>query len=264
MAQCRNPRRCGRCWGYGHIGSHCKQLLVPPPQPTASQLVTTKELGEPGFDELLNGPYPYSAPAMPSEWPLRMHCFIERDDEYYKELARLKNAVVMYTGNFQWELSTDNVADYAVKTGIVSQEEIQVSELYGPRFLIVLPEGLDPDTFINATPQSAWDEGFTFQPWSPMDDAAISIPAYKILIGLTGVPQHLWREKSVSQTVNKFDLYLGSVQPENVASIATYIAVVARRPILGSVTNDYACGGHEVHGQHQHHHMGADAIVFSC
>lgn len=164
---------------------------------------------------------------MPSDRPLRMHCFIERDDEYYKELERLKNAVVMGTANYQWDLNTENAATLAVRSGKVTREEIQVTQLYGSRFLIVLPPGLAPETFINATPQSAWDEGITFQPWSPLDDAAISVPAYKVLVGLSGIPPHLWREKNVEQTVNKFGLYLGSVQPEDVASITTFIAAVA-------------------------------------
>lgn len=188
-ANCRNPKKCGRCWSNGHIGSHCTQNIVPPPIPTQNRpQPTPRSTGEPGFDELLTGSYPYRSPEMPSDRPICLHTFFERDDKHYAELNRLKQAVVMHTSGFQWELSPDNAGDYAVRTGLVSREEIQVSELSGSRFLIVLPKELDPETFINATPQSAWDEGISFQPWSPLDEAEISIPVYKVLVGLTGIP----------------------------------------------------------------------------
>lgn len=163
---------------------------------------------------------------MPTERPLRLHCFIERDEWYYAEMERLKNAVVMHTRGFQWNLSVDNVISYACRTNLVMKEEIQVVELSRSRFLIKLPEGLHPDTFINATPQEAWDEGLSFQPWSPLEDAEISIPAYKVLLRLVGVPPHLWRDKFVAQAVSRFGIFLGSVGSENPASISSWIVAV--------------------------------------
>ena len=132
---------------------------------------------------------------MPKERPLRLHCFIPRDADYFAEMERLKQAVVMRTDGFQWDLSVDNVCDYACRTNLVTKDEIQVSKLSGSRYLIMLPEGLAPDTFINATPQEAWDEGLSFQPWTLLENAAISIPAYKILINLVDIPPPLFKEK---------------------------------------------------------------------
>lgn len=202
--------------------------MVPPPQPTARKLpaqpVTTRV--EPGFEELLTGSYPYQEPEMPAERPARLHCFIERDEAYYKELERLKQAVVMHTRGFQWDLSVNNVADYACRTKLVNRDEIQISTLSGSRFLIVLPEGLDPDTFINATPQEAWDEGLSFQPWTPLEGAEISVPAYKVLLRLVGIPAHLTRDKHVINVVNRFGVYLGSIAPEDPVSIASWIVAV--------------------------------------
>ena len=98
-AKCRNPKRCGKCWAFGHIGSKCKQEIVPPPQPLARKMPAqpVPSRVEPGFEELLTGSYPYKEPEMPTERPLRLHCFIERDEAYYQELDRLKRAVVMHT-----------------------------------------------------------------------------------------------------------------------------------------------------------------------
>lgn len=109
---------------------------------------------------------------------------------------------------------------------MVQKEEIQVSELSESRFLIILPEGLDPDTFINATPQEAWDEGLSFQPWSPLDGAEISVLAYKVLLRLVGIPPHLWRDKHIINAVSCFGVYLGSAAPEDPASIASWIVAV--------------------------------------
>lgn len=157
---------------------------------------------------------------------MRVHCFIEKDEEYYAELERLKRAVVMHTKDFQWELSVDNVSSYACRTKLVQKDEIEVSELSGSRFLILLPEGLDPDTFINATPQDAWDDGLSFQPWSPLEDAGISIPAYKVLLRLVGLPPHLCREKHIIRAVSRFGVFLGSIQPENPSSLASSLVAI--------------------------------------
>ncbi|KAF3338202.1 hypothetical protein FCM35_KLT17039 [Carex littledalei] len=227
-AKCRNPKRCGRCWSYGHIGSKCRQNMVPPPTPPIKAPTTSSPNlhTEPNFDELLAGSYPYHTPEMPKERQPRVHCFIPRDTEYFTELERLKQGVVLHTGAFQWDLSVNNVCDYACRTNLVTREEIQVSELSGQRFLILLPAGLDPDTFINKTPQAAWDEGLSFQPWSPFDGASISIPAYKVLLSLVDVPPHLFREHHIAKAVSHFGVYLGSVAPENPSSLAALTAAV--------------------------------------
>ncbi|KAF3321298.1 hypothetical protein FCM35_KLT14551 [Carex littledalei] len=226
-SSCRNPKRCGRCWAFGHIGSKCKtEVVAPPPPARQNTKMATRRQEEPGFEELLTGNLPILEPEMPKDRQIRLHCFIHRDEAYYKELQRLKQGVVMYTSGFQWDLSVDNVASYACRTNLVKREEIQISELNGSRFLIMLPEGLDPDTFINATPQSAWDEGLSFQPWTPLEGAEISVPAYKVLLRLVGVPAHLWREKHIINAVNRFGVYLGTVVPEDPASIASWIVAV--------------------------------------
>lgn len=151
-AKCRNPKRCGRCWSYGHIGSACRQDMVAPPPPVRTKPAPVSSSSEPGFEELLTGSYPYRAPEMPTERPLSLHCFLERDHEYFEELARLQQAVVMHTRGYQWDLSVDNAVNLACRTNKVHKDEISVSQLSGSRFLILLPEGLHPDTFINATP----------------------------------------------------------------------------------------------------------------
>lgn len=141
-------------------------------------------------------------------------------------MDRLWQAVVMSTMGYQWEISVDNATTFACRTNLVKKEEIQVSQMSGSRFLIMLLEGLDPDTFINATSQDLWDEGITFQPWSPLDDASISIPAYKILLRLVGLPPHICREKHVKQAVARFGVFLGSMEPEDTSSIAAWLVAV--------------------------------------
>lgn len=126
--------------------------MAPPPPARTLPKSAVVGRGEPSFEELLTGSYPYQYPEMPQEKPLRLHYFIEKDDQYYAEMECLKNSVVMHTKGFQWKLGVNNVVDYDCRTNIVQREEMQVSLLSGSRFLIVLPEGLDPDTFINATP----------------------------------------------------------------------------------------------------------------
>lgn len=163
---------------------------------------------------------------MPTDRPISLHCFLERDQEYFEELDRLQQAVVMYTSGYKWDLSVDNVVTLACRTNKVQKEEISVSQMCGSRFLIILPEGLHPDTFINTTPQDLWDEGITFQPWTPLEDASISIPTYKVLLKLVGLPSPLHRERYVKQAIARFGVFLSSVDPENPSSIASWLVAV--------------------------------------
>lgn len=150
VANCRNQRRCGKCWAYGHIGSNCSN-----PNQTTATKVPPKARREPGFDELLVDPRPYPPPLMPEGRPQQVQCFIERDDEYFIELETLSRAVMVHNLGFRWDLSVEKIANYAVRTGLVQESEVQVSALPGSKFLIQLPSRVDVQTFIRATPADA-------------------------------------------------------------------------------------------------------------
>lgn len=152
---------------------------------------------------------------MPEDRPERIHVFIDRDEEYFQELENLSKAVVMYTHDYPLLVQLDQVVKIAVDTGLVREAELRISELTRGRFLIHLPEGLKVETFIAATDPNLWDNGMTFQQWSPHDDVtAIVIPRFKILLDLVGHPILLWREKQIINAVSKFGTYLGTVKPE--------------------------------------------------
>lgn len=118
------------------------------------------------------------------------------------------------------------------RTKLVTRDEIQVSILPNSRFLITLPEGLALETFIHATPADAWEEGLSFQQWSPHYGASIAIPEYKVLVSLHGIPPHLRREKEVIKAVSKFGVFLGTVEQENPANLSTWWAVVGVDDLL--------------------------------
>lgn len=231
---CRNPKRCGKCWQFGHVGLQCKQSVVQgaitrgAPRGTVAPVKRVAPRGEPEFDDLLTEGYPYRAPVMPEKRVHTVHCFIDRDEEYYTEMEKLqrRGVVLLAENGMPYDMSCDNVADLAVRTRLVSREEIRISTLPDSCFLITLPEGLAPETFIHATPKEAWDEGLSFQQWSPHYGASISIPEYKVLVSLRGLPPHLMREKVVVNAVSKFGVFLGTVEQENPANLAAWWAVV--------------------------------------
>lgn len=228
MVECRNPKKCGKCWRNSHVGSFCRQQLVQPGRETRQRSVRKAEVrGEPGFDELLTDPYPYRAPEMPAGRPKQVHCFIDWDERHFQEVEKLqRHAVVMNAGSYQWDLSCDNVRDYAVRSKLVSRDEIEVASLAGSRYLITLPVGVDPDTSINAMPVKVWEEGLNFQPWSPHEGASISIPEFKVIVGLSNIPPHLLREKQVIKAVSTFGVFLGTVENELPTQQAVWMAVV--------------------------------------
>lgn len=165
---------------------------------------------------------------MPDDRPHQIQVFIERDEAYYKELEKLSKAVVMHTQDYPLLVELDLVVKIAVDTGLVRKEEIAISQLTGSRFLIHLPDGLKVETFINATSPSLWDDGMTFQQWSPHVDAtAIVIPTFKILLDLVGFPVLLWRESQIIKAASRFGTYLGTVKPEIAADKSAYKVAVA-------------------------------------
>lgn len=87
-AVCRNPMRCGKCWGEGHTGFRCKtNMLNPAALPywsnRAQQPPAKTELKK-SFDDLLLKPCPLSAPAMPANRPKRLAYFADRDPAFIK------------------------------------------------------------------------------------------------------------------------------------------------------------------------------------
>lgn len=94
---CKNPKRCGRCWGTGHTGSKCRLQ----PWPTVAHITVTTPpsspkppKGEPDFEELLREPL--IRKPMPKGRPLQVGCYMERDQLYHEEMAKLDGTVVMY------------------------------------------------------------------------------------------------------------------------------------------------------------------------
>lgn len=82
-----NPKRCGKYWGQGHIGSCCTKVL----NPTGSSKGQGKHHDhrrkmEPSFADLLENPI-VSKP-MPEDRPQKSLVFVERDEQYFQELTK--------------------------------------------------------------------------------------------------------------------------------------------------------------------------------
>ncbi|KAF3332750.1 hypothetical protein FCM35_KLT02327 [Carex littledalei] len=220
-ATCRNPRKCGKCWKDGHIGNTCN---TPGLNPAATPFKpTVPRQHEPLFEELLMGSFPDNA-AMPEQRPNNAVVFIERDEYYYREMAKLERAVVFHSTDV--EVTCEEVATYATRTNLVTLEEIQVAAMARARHLIVLPIGLTPETFIKAIPEYLWNMGYTFEPWCPVGDAPVRVPAFKVLLHLIDIPPMLWKEDVVRTAVAKFGLYLGSVAPQDPNDISYWAVAI--------------------------------------
>lgn len=116
-AKCRNPKRCGKCWGTGHTGRFCVASnlnpAAPPFQPIQQE--AKPKLTEPLFDELLVGALP-PPPEMPEGRPDKILCFIERDEDFYAEVKRLERAVVLNGEHGRFALEVHQVVDIAIDT----------------------------------------------------------------------------------------------------------------------------------------------------
>lgn len=230
---CRNPKHCGKCWGEGHVGAHCKgSSLNPAAMPYWS---STSNLSQSSrapsdtnkFQDLLRNTTHASGLTMPENRPKRLTYFAECDQVTLAEIAKLENGVVFNTHGNELGFSVEDIAGFATKTKLVDKSEIAVSALSKERFLILLPQGLAVDRFIRATTHELWDGGFSFQPWSQEDQAKLVVPEYKVLVDLEGLPPHLYRTREVARAIGTFGTYLGSVPQSNLANLAHWTVAVA-------------------------------------
>lgn len=179
------------------------------------------------FDDLLQKPYPLAGPTMPAARPKSLTFYAEQDFAMTEELARLSRAVVFDTHGVELGFSVQDVMGFVTRTGQVEAAEISIGILSKGRFLIILPKGMAPETFIQATGPELWDAGFTFQPWSPMDEGGLVLPEYKVLLELHGIPPHLFREKEVAGAMSLFGTFLGSVPARDPANVSSSVVAVA-------------------------------------
>lgn len=228
-AECRNPMRCGKCWGEGHMGSRCSaQTLNPAAMPYWSKnkcpASPPKQVSP--FEELLK-PCPQAVQAFPNNRPKRLSYHIARDHATLSELTKLASGVVFNTHGHEYNFSLKDVVGFATRTKLVLSSEISIGRLARDRFLILLPHGMAPQTFIESTTPELWDAGFSFQPWSELDGANTVLPEYKVLIDLHNIPPHLFRDEQVQKVVSTFGTYLGTIPPMDVADLSVWTAVVA-------------------------------------
>lgn len=229
-AACRNPMRCGKCWGEGHMGTRCTANTLNPaampywanrakPQPAPAPKPTP-------LDELLK-PCPRAAQAMPSNRPKRLEYHCRRDASTLSELDKLKSGVVFNTHGNELGFSLQDVMGFATRTNKVQASEISIAKLNREKFLIILPFGLAPETFINATGSELWDAGFSFQPWSPLDGSRMVLPLFQAFIDLHDIPPHLFEEPEVMKVVQTFGTFVVSIPSKDPADLSRWSLVVA-------------------------------------
>lgn len=229
-AACRNPMRCGKCWGEGHMGAKCTAQTLNP----AAMPYWTKKHNRPvspprqtsPFEELLK-PCPLAVHSFPNSRPKRLAYYVTRDAATKAELNKLALGVVFNTHGYEYGFALKDIVGFALRTKLVQASEISIGRLDRDRFLIILPHGMAPETFINATTPELWDAGFSFQPWSETDGANLILPEYKVLVELRNIPPHLFREQQVQKILATFGTFLGSIPPTEMAELSVWAAVVA-------------------------------------
>ncbi|KAF3336133.1 hypothetical protein FCM35_KLT20640 [Carex littledalei] len=226
-AQCCNPFKCAKCWSDGHIASKCLNTQSNSSTRLSPSVTPSPQQFEPSFDELLQGDTPPPTPILPDGRPEKVMCFIERDEEVYREIQNLNRAVVIHGERQGLLLEAHQIVQMAVETKLVREEEIRVAQLARERHLIHLPRSLSIHTFVKALPRWLWDQGFDIQQWSPLDAATVLMPRFKVLLDLEDFPIYLWKETQLIKAVSQFGIYLGSVQPEHALDFTAWRVSVA-------------------------------------
>lgn len=212
------------------MGSHCTANILNPatmagrtnkPRPQEQQAKAHT------FDDLLKKPWSQASSTMPANRPKCLDTFCLRDQAYFEELARLDRGVVFDTHGHELNFTAEDVFGFVTRTGLVKKAEISIGILSRERFLIILPLGLAPETFIRATSYSLWEGGFIFQSWSQLDRGMLALPEYKVLLDLVDVPPPLYREKEIANAVATFGTFLGSIPQSNLANLTRWTVAVA-------------------------------------
>lgn len=144
---------------------------------------------------------------LPEGRPEKVLCLIDRDDDFFIEVERLRKAVIL-KGD---QVGANDLIQMVVDTGLVREEKLRVARLSGGRVLVHLPNGLQVDTLITALPLESWEKGYDAQPWSEIRDAEVVLPRFKLIIDLEDFPVHMWKEEAAQRPVSCIGLYLGSI-----------------------------------------------------
>jgi Domain of unknown function (DUF4283) len=164
---------------------------------------------------------------MPKNHRKSITCFIDRTNEYFAEIAKFNRAVVLHVGEWDVDLTPDDVAAYTAKTNLVRPEELQIASISMGRYLIILPEGLSADTFIKVVSLHWWKVGLSYQPWSQLDGSTVTMPRFKVWLDLIGLPPNLWSEKVVHLAASQMGVYLRTINLKRSADLSFYFVVVA-------------------------------------
>lgn len=134
--------------------------------------------------------------------------------------------MVLYAPEIEFDLEIAQVAEYAAMTGLVGVKDVSIGILTGSRYLIVLPPEVTPGNFIQALPDKVWDLGFFFSQWSPATDSRVSIPKFKALLDLVGVPMHLSKEEDIAKAISAFGVFLGTLEQSTEGDLAYWTVAV--------------------------------------
>lgn len=200
------------------------------PMPTENpRTADPLERKQPDFNELLTGERPLNSPPLPADRPFKVRVYVDCDAEYQHEMNRLQQAVLVRVTDIQinFEISVDKVAEWIAKSNLIPEREVTIASLTNNRFLVIMPEGLAPETLIEAIPYEVWDEGVSFQKWNPIEDTTRIIPEFKVIVDLVDIPPSLYRERDVINAVSTFGVYLGTIAQPGSANVSCWTAVVA-------------------------------------
>jgi hypothetical protein len=92
---------------------------------------------------------------------------------------------------------------------------------------MILPPGIEMDKVAKAIPRWVWDKGITLHSYSPLMDAGIAIPFFRVWLDLEGIPLELWKEGDVVRAVSRFGMYLGSLEPVMGGNYTTWSVFMA-------------------------------------
>lgn len=112
IATCRNPLKCGKCWGEGHTSFRCKgKSLNPAAMPYWANKakfapVTTTKL----IDDRLLKPNPLAASTLPAARPKRLEAFSPQDQATMAEISKLNGGVVFNTHGLELDFTIKDVA----------------------------------------------------------------------------------------------------------------------------------------------------------
>lgn len=205
----RLERTCAKCWTTGHEARACTyapQTTQPPFDP----LMPRGNLG----DE-----------KMPKDRPEKVMVFIPETNQMQRDATDMLRAVVIDAR--LREIHSLHILQSVLMATCATPFPFPISKINGQQYLLLLPPGIDRETFLSAHAGHLKETGYIAFPWSQSVNGKPLQMKFKVWVELRGMSPCSYTIEHLLRAAGSFGIVLEHGPMANVTSLEKMRAVVA-------------------------------------